>query len=94
MKLIIGNISFFSSDDEEIEEYTNKERLAIVYNIIAIIECADEEEAEELGEEVLNNNFDSYLIPDVYQNNGDVIYECESDMLPISIKDFKTNYLN
>lgn len=93
MKLIIGTISFLTRQEDNIEEYTNKERLAIVHSIIATVECRNEDEAGGLGEEALTAGFDSYLIPEVYQQNGDIYFECSDNNLSITVEDFKKDYL-
>jgi hypothetical protein len=91
MLLIIGTMSFLTSDDAEIKEYTDKEELTIVHSIVSTVECLDEEEAGELAEEALTMGYDSYLIPAVY--GGDIYYECENNLLPITVEDFKEDYL-
>jgi hypothetical protein len=94
MILIIGSISFLEKGEDDIEEYTDKERFAIVHSIETIVACADEEEAGNMGEEALTMGYDSYLIPDEYLDTGDIEYECSADMLPISVEDFEKDYLN
>jgi hypothetical protein len=47
-----------------------------------------------MGEEALTMGYDSYLIPDEYLVTGDIQYDCSADMLPISVEDFKKDYLN
>ena len=93
MILIIGSISFLEQGDDEITDYTNKDRLAIVHSIISTIDCDDEEIAGELGEESLTMGYDSYLIPVCYEVNGDIHYECENNNLPITPEDFRRDYL-
>lgn len=94
MILIIGCISFLTSEEDNIAEYTDKERFAIVHSIECSVACVDENEAGELGEEAITMGYDSYLIPDLYQVTGDIQYDCNGEQLPISVEDFKKDYLN
>jgi hypothetical protein len=94
MILIIGCISFLEDEHDDLSEYTDKERFAIVHSIETKVECADLNEAETLGEEALNMGYDSYLIPEVYGVTGDIQYDSENNNLPISVDDFKKDYLN
>lgn len=94
MILIIGSISFLEKGIDDIVDYTDKERFAIVHSVVTSVECLDEDEAGELGEEAVTMGFDSYLIPDVYLVTGDIEYEYNGEQLPISVEDFKKDYLN
>jgi hypothetical protein len=90
--LIIGSISFLTKDDDEISEYTDKSRLVLVHSINTTVECSDEE-AGMLGEEALAVGYDSYLIPESYVG-GDIIFECENNNSPISIEEFRREFID
>ena len=94
MKLILGNITFhhFTEDENELFNDSTKERKALVHEIVCIVECKDEDEAGELGEGALGDCCESYLILDVF--NGEIAYECSNDILPISVEDYKKDYIN
>jgi hypothetical protein len=95
MILIIGTISFLEEEHDDLTQYTDKERFAIVHSINIRVECKDEEEAETLGEEAINMGFDSYLIPELYEVNGDIQYDCEEEgFSPIDVDSFKQDFLN
>ena len=94
MILIIGCISFLEKEEDDLSNYTNKECFAIVHSIETSVMCKDENEAEELGEEAITMGFDSYLIPEIYLQNGDIQYDTNGEQLPISVEDFKKDYLN
>ena len=94
MILIIGCISFLEKDEDDIENYTDKERFAIVHSIETSVACKDSDEAGKLGEEALNMGYDSYLIPDEYLVTGDIQYDCNGEQLPITVEDFRKDYLN
>jgi hypothetical protein len=91
--LLIGNITFHHLVDEELELFKNPnaERKALVHDIECIVECESEDEAGELGEDALCNCCESYVIPSVF--NGEVVYECENNLRPISVEDFIKDYL-
>jgi len=97
--LVIGNVTFNGLVEEELTLFkTDKERKALVHEINCVVECDSVEEAEELGEEALCVCCESYLIPTVFEaketfNNGEVAYECENNNRPISVEDFKKDFL-
>jgi len=70
MKLILGNITF------------EEDNTAIIHSISGIIDCKDvfiykktkNEFINELGENLVND-FNSYIIPDLYK--GNIIWECD-----------------
>jgi hypothetical protein len=93
--LIIGNITFHHFDEQELELFsTGKERKALVHDIECIVQCSSEHEAECLGEEALGKCCESYLIPCVFEVNGEVVYECSNSLLPITVENFRVGYLD
>ena len=93
--LILGNITFNNFEDEEYEMFKKlTERKALVHDIVCIVECDSEEEAGILGEDALGGCCESYLIPVVFEKNGEIAYECSNELLPISVEDFKKDYLD
>ena len=93
--LLIGNVTFNNLVEEELSLFkTDKERKALVHDINCIVECDSVEEAEDLGEDALCNCCESYLIPTVFEENGEVAYECENNFRAITVEDFKKDYLD
>lgn len=95
MRLIIGNITFHHFVEEELALFkdSTKERKALVHDIQAIVECSNYNEAEELGEDALQFSFESYLVVEEFEKNGEVVYECSGEIRPITPQDFKKDYL-
>jgi len=99
--LVIGNVTFHHFVEEELNLFKNpnEARRALVHEINCIVECNSIDEAEELGEEALCVCCESYVIPSVFEKEienvgkGEVAYECENDFRPISVEDFKKDYL-
>jgi hypothetical protein len=92
--LIIGNVTFHHLEAEELALFkTDSERKALVHDIDCVVECDTVEQAEELGEDALGNCAESYIIPSVYEKNGEVAYECENNNLPIDVESFKNDWL-
>ena len=66
MKLILGNITFLDRQIDGIHK-------AIVHEVHGVIDCGSEEQACRIGEDLVNE-FESYIVPEVY--TGIVEYEC------------------
>lgn len=103
--LFIGNFTFNHFTVEELVLFKTPiaHSKALVHDITCIIECDSVEQAEILGEEALEHCSESYLIPSIFEEGytdpdglnygGEVVYECENNLLPISVENFKEDYL-
>ena len=92
--LIIGNITFHHFTEEELLLFKNPnaEQKALVHEIDTIVECNNRDEAMKLGEDSLGVVNESYLVLGVF--NGEIVYECENNNLPITVEDYKKEFIN
>ena len=71
--LILGNVTFHHFTDNEKSLFKDPDgNNALVHNVDAIIMCNSTEDAEKLGDDMLNM-FDSYLVPESF--DGEIIYD-------------------
>jgi hypothetical protein len=71
--LILGNVTFNNFTDSEKSLFKDSYgRNALVHKVDAIIMCNSTEDAEKLGDDMLNM-FDSYLVPESF--DGEIIYD-------------------
>jgi hypothetical protein len=75
MELIIGNITFhhFTDEEKSLFKDANKERKALIHDVIDVVFCSDAEEAEQRGENALGDIAESYIIPKLF--NGEIKHE-------------------
>lgn len=91
--LIVGNITFNHFNDNELSKFKNPKAdiKALVHEIDTKVLCHTIDEATRLGELALENCAESYLVEDLF--SGEVVFECESNNLPIDPISFINEYL-
>ncbi len=72
--LILGNINFYEESDDD-------DKRAEVNKITGIILCSSNEQAETIGDKIINDGIaDSYLIPESYDGDIKYLYDLETQM--------------
>lgn len=80
VKLLLGNMEFNNFTEAELKLFkANTSNKTLIHELTGVLECTDEGQAMEIGEEMIEKKFaHSYVIPSMF--NGEIVLEKKPEL--------------